>query len=498
MSWDHGYFSSTSYTSGVYRELAPAWLDFAVLLNGHAPQRGQEGEPFAYLELGSGMGLGLCLLAAAYPEGEFTGIDFQPDHIVHSRRLAKRLGLNNITFQEADFLNLAADPGPLAAAHHYVVAHGIATWITAPIQQAMLQLASRALTPGGIFYCSYNTYPGWLGASAYQHLGELTRQRQGDAKAAQAYQQAAASLTSLLGSEEAPTALAISQPELRGRLAQIPNQSSAYLLQEYANEGWQPLYVADMHQRCATAKLRFHASATLPENFLDFLPANVRPLVQAETDPSLRQSLQDLAINQSFRRDLFLRGIAPYTNHELRQRLAGIMVRLQEAPSTNTYSFMTSFGQVSGAPEPYARVESCLAQGPRSFGQLLGDTGLKLAELGQILALLLHGGRIGLDRSGSIDVERARYVNEQLLELILSGRSYAHVLAPASGNTVELSLMEALLLQGQRLQLSTNELEQHVLKGLTALGRSINGEPAALLAAFRERLPHLEALGILP
>jgi hypothetical protein len=74
--------------------------------------------------------------------------------------------------------------------------------------------------------------------------------------------------------------LAISQPELRGRLAQIPNQSSAYLLQEFANEGWQPLYVADMHQRCAAAKLRFHASATLPENFLDFLPANVRPLVQ--------------------------------------------------------------------------------------------------------------------------------------------------------------------------------------------------------------------------
>ena len=67
MSWDHGYFSSSSYTTGVYRELAPSWLDFAALLNGHQPQRAHEGEAFSYLELGSGMGLGLCLLASAYP-----------------------------------------------------------------------------------------------------------------------------------------------------------------------------------------------------------------------------------------------------------------------------------------------------------------------------------------------------------------------------------------------------------------------------------------------
>jgi hypothetical protein len=35
--------------------------------------------------------------------------------------------------------------------------------------------------------------------------------------------------------------------------------------------------------------------------------------VLAEPDPGLCQSLQDLAINQSFRRDLFLRGCASST-----------------------------------------------------------------------------------------------------------------------------------------------------------------------------------------
>jgi hypothetical protein len=60
-------------------------------------------------------------------------------------------------------------------------------------------------------------------------------------------------------------------------------------------------------------KLRFHPSATLPEEFLDLLPANVRPAVLAATDPGLRQRLQDRAVNQSLRRDLFLRGVASST-----------------------------------------------------------------------------------------------------------------------------------------------------------------------------------------
>jgi len=498
MSWDHGYFSASSYTCGVYRELAPAWLDFAGLLKGHQPPRAHEGEAFRYLELGSGMGLGLCLLAAAYPEGQFTGIDFQPDHIVHSRRLAQQLGLTNINFQEADFLSLAADPGALTAAHQYVVAHGIATWITEPIQRAMLQLASAALQPGGLFYCSYNTFPGWLAATSFQHLAEQTRQRLGEANPAQAFQLAAASLTGLLGSEEAPSALGLAQPALRRRLAQIPDQNAAYLLQEYANAGWQPLYVAELHQRCAAHKLRFLASATLPENFLDLLPGNVRPAVLAETDPGLRQSLQDLAVNQSFRRDLFVRGVASSTDSQLRQRLGSIQLRLQEAPELETYRFETSFGQVSGVPDRYRQVEACLAGGPRSFAQVLEDTQLPLAELAKILSLLLHAGRLGIDRCSSADFERARHVNEQLLELIRSGRPYAHLVAPASAGSVPFSLVEALLLDGQRRHLAAGDLEQHLQDELKALGRSLKGDAAPVVSAFLERQPRLQALGVLP
>jgi hypothetical protein len=63
--WDHGYFTGTPYIAGFYREMAPIWMDFAGLIEGHPSPRPSEGAPFHYLELGSGLGLHLCLMAAA-------------------------------------------------------------------------------------------------------------------------------------------------------------------------------------------------------------------------------------------------------------------------------------------------------------------------------------------------------------------------------------------------------------------------------------------------
>jgi hypothetical protein len=50
----HGYYAGGSYFHTVQRELVPGWLDLAALIRGQPSPRGGEGQPFRYLELGSG------------------------------------------------------------------------------------------------------------------------------------------------------------------------------------------------------------------------------------------------------------------------------------------------------------------------------------------------------------------------------------------------------------------------------------------------------------
>lgn len=129
------------------------------------------------------MGLGLCLRAAAYLEADFIGIDFHPSHISHGQWLKSALRLPNIWFYEADFLEMASlsfkSPFQLEHRFQYVAAHGILSRINSTVRDALFSIASTALLPGGIFYCSYNTYPGWLECSAFKALLDLELNRLG-------------------------------------------------------------------------------------------------------------------------------------------------------------------------------------------------------------------------------------------------------------------------------------------------------------------------------
>ncbi len=527
MAWDHGYHSHSAYTCGYFRELAPNWIDLAALLKGHASPRRCEGEPFTYLELGSGMGLGLCLLAAAYPEGTFLGVDFQPDHIAHASRLAADLGLANVRFLEADFLQLRDDPAPLGpgpatgGGFQYVVAHGIATWVTEPVQEALLAVAAAALVSGGVFYCSYNTFPGWLARTAFQKLYRLEQGRRDPSDPAAAFRAAGARLKTLLGTAEAPSPLGSAFPHLEAELAWIDTNQTDYLCGEYANEGWEPLYVADMHQRCARHKLRHLGTATLPEAFEQLLAPSLQGALQEETNPLLRQTLLDLATNKAFRRDLFVKGLQRTTAQDLEGILAALaVVPLDPAPDAGPespdYEFTTSFGQVVGDPAVYGPIEAAIRAGRGCrVADLVEHNGEPTAEVLLVLSLFLDTGRIGLDRgkAGEKAFAGAQRCNAVLLHYVQGGRPYGHLVVPAIGSALPISVPDVLVNAAHGDGLAGPMLSTCVLLGLEQLNVELLGpdkqpfgDAAArqvrmeeLASAFVERrLPTLQRLGALP
>jgi SAM-dependent methyltransferase len=502
--WGGGYYTGLTYGCYSFGELAPNWLDFALLSQRQRPPRSAgEGSPFRYLELGSGMGLGLCLLAAAYPEGTFIGIDFHPSHIAHSQWLATELGLGNVSFHEADFLELAAadtrmpfDPGP---GFHYAVAHGILSWIGPEVRAALLELAGRLLQPGGAFYCSYNTFPGWLDRSAFKALADLERQRQGSANLLHVFDKTHQTLERLL---QTSVPLAQSFPKLSSNLKTIRSiNQSDYLFGEYGAEYWQPFYVGQMHQLAAAHKLSYTASASLPDNFPSLLPAPLAEQLASEPDPTIRQALQDLAINQSFRRDLFIKGPLRLSRAAQEQQLSQLLLRntfvqsADAAASSTLTTCHTSLGTITLDSARVQQVQVLLSQQPTSLAEIHQSLEITPDELVRFTSLLLHAGLVALDRGPAIDaaISSCREVNRRLMELMQEGNNLGFLAAPNVGHGAQpFSLIDVFVLDGLQQDLADDILCSCVLIGLQATGVELRGPDGALLTDADECLSKIQ------
>lgn len=121
--WSSGYVADIEYGPGLYRQQAPAHLDLVCLLNGLEPP--SAGPDFAWCELGCGQGVTANVVAAANPHATVHAVDFLPAHIAGARAIARAGGLENASFHEVSFEDLAAGTVPDLPAFDYVTLHGV-------------------------------------------------------------------------------------------------------------------------------------------------------------------------------------------------------------------------------------------------------------------------------------------------------------------------------------------------------------------------------------
>jgi SAM-dependent methyltransferase len=432
--WSHGYNTALGYTYHFYRETTPLWLDWAARLKGcQAPA----GDRFRYLELGCGQGVGLCLIAALHPDCEFVGIDFNPQHIAHARDLAQNANLRNVRFEEADFMILSRD-WPHGQ-FHFAVLHGIYSWITEDLRRAVCACLEQALMPGGLVYVSYNSLPGWISALPLQKLLRRHQAAKGLHPLA-AIEQGFRFMDQL---RQSKAAMFTALPQLNARMDNAIKQDRSYLVQEYLHENWHPLWFSQVCQEMGHTKLGFIGTATLPENYLPaLLPESMRELVQAQDDPLFAQEVIDCLINQSFRRDIFQRGVFRPWPAQQSQGLGQARFALISLPKD--YVFKTTFGDISGKVEIYDAIVQSLRNGPKSVAEL----NQPLAQAIQALTFLLHQGTVGRAAERP-DPKSATRFNKAVAKAVAQGAPYAHIAcaAIASGLATDaptLMLLDAL------------------------------------------------------
>ena len=106
------------------------------------------------LELGCARGANLVPMASSLPKASFVGVDLSHRQIDEARATARAVGAENVAFHAMDLRGLDDSFGSF----DYVVAHGLYSWVPPDVQEAILEVCARRLSPKGIVYVSYNTF----------------------------------------------------------------------------------------------------------------------------------------------------------------------------------------------------------------------------------------------------------------------------------------------------------------------------------------------------
>ncbi|HRH79895.1 MAG TPA: class I SAM-dependent methyltransferase [Thiobacillaceae bacterium] len=474
-AWAEGYVVDIGYTHGYYRELAPSALRFVTLLGGvRSPD---PAAPFVYYELGCGNGHSTALHAAANPSGNFYGVDFNPMHIHHARRLAQYGGIGNAHFLETSFAELVEADLPEA---DMVVMHGVHSWISRENRAHIVEFLRRRLKPGGLVHVSYNCLPGLAQVAPLQRLlmehahlsgGALPERVRGALDFARRFEQTGAHYFA-------------ANPLAKARLAHLGGQDPTYLAHEYFNANWSPSYHADVARELAAAKLSYVGSAVIMDNFDQFvLKPEVTEMLAGIGDRTLAETLRDYARNQVFRRDVFARGAPRADAAELEATLSGTCFALLRPRPLCRLTGKTPLGEVTLRTEAYAPVLDALARAPMTLAELLSapeTAALDRVHTRQAVFGLAALGNLAVALPAAGEAER-RAATDRYNAAILA-RPAAHpggtmLASPVLGCGVPASLIDLLLLADTG---GEDGAAERVMDALAAGGHKLQKDGKAL------------------
>jgi SAM-dependent methyltransferase len=358
-----GYIADVPYVRAFIHELAPAWLDHAAVVSGIMPPARRVG--FTWCDLGCGQGLTAAMLAAMHPAGQFHGVDAMPEHIAHARGIAAEAAIGNVSFHAADFAK-AADLG--LPQFDYIVSHGVYSWVSAQARADLRSFIDSHLKPGGLVYLSYNAMPGRAADLPFQRLVRAI----GDTCQGDSTHRVVAALKIVDAFLELKVPALVASPMLGSVMERQGRLAVAYLAHEYMGKHWHPLFVTEVRSEMATIGLQSVGSATLVENHDAFVLGRAARAALGEIeDDDVRELARDFLIDQSFRRDIFVRAGAHLDEHAQRRKLLDGAFLLTRPTSTQVeYTLATPAGQLKFDNVAARAIVAALAVGPRRLHEI--------------------------------------------------------------------------------------------------------------------------------
>jgi SAM-dependent methyltransferase len=252
------------------------------------------------LEIGCASGGNLIPMAYALPGSRFVGIDLSERQVAEGRARIAALGLSNVRIEAMSVLDLDERWGEF----DYVICHGVYSWVEPAVQDWILRIAGRQLSPNGIAYVSYNTYPGWHLRESVRHM--MRYHAMPFDTPAERIQQARAMLDFLAGA--VPQEGNAYGQVLARELELLARCSDSYLYHEHLEPTNAPLYFHQFAERAATHGLQYLAEADFAAMLTGRFPPEVAATLEGiSADIIHLEQYMDFVRNRQFRQTLLCR-----------------------------------------------------------------------------------------------------------------------------------------------------------------------------------------------
>lgn len=292
------------FTGTTYDEVPYLAASFAnthpEILAATALTRGLGPPPLAgarVLELGCGRGANLVPMAWTMPDAELVGIDVSRTQVEEAKATAAAAGTANAAFHAMDLRDLDESFGRF----DYIVGHGLYSWVPPDVQEAILEVCSQRLSPNGLVYLSYNTFPGWhLGLVFRDMMLYRIRKTPDPAERLRQVRELMRFLATSARSEGTLWSILLEE-----QATYVEDAQDWYLLHDDLEAENNPVYFSEMVERAGRHGLQYVAEVRTGSPDEPLAPEVAETLERLSTDRIEREQYLDFLRNGRFRQSLF-------------------------------------------------------------------------------------------------------------------------------------------------------------------------------------------------
>jgi len=249
------------------------------------------------LELGCAGGGNLIPMADYLPDSEFVGLDLSERQIKEGQEIITKFGLKNLKLHAASIMDVNESYGMF----DYIICHGVFSWVPAEVQEKVYDIMAKQLTPNGVAYISYNTYPGW---HLRGMIRDMMRYHSERFNTPQLRTQQARALLDFLAQSVKQDGSAYSVL-LKTELETLRHQADHYLYHEHLEENNQPMYFHQFADRAKKHGLKYLGESRVGTMVTgNFGPEIEKTLRMLATDQVQAEQYMDFLRNRMFRETL--------------------------------------------------------------------------------------------------------------------------------------------------------------------------------------------------